>query len=117
KRHRQIAQAMKKACDGKRLVGFMGGYTQDAGEPREVMSATGLPPLQLHRQHFGGSGCWGAAFEIPEIDFYFAPLDYLNRGMGGVSLILTMPASLALHGKACWMEDDSRTYFHKHINF
>ena len=111
-RHRQVARAAKDACGRRKLVGLMGGYNQDAGEPRSIMSETGFPELQLHKQHFGGVGCWGECFEIPDIDFYFAPTDYLNTGMGGTCLTLNMPASLKLHGKLAWMEDDQRTHLY-----
>lgn len=116
-RHRQVARTVKQASAHRKLVGLMGGYSQDAGEPRSIISRTGFPELQLHKQHFSGPGCWGRAFEIPEIDFYFSPTDYLNTGMGGVCLILNMPASLRLHGKVCFMEDDQRTHLHRDFNF
>jgi hypothetical protein len=117
RRHRQIARAVKEACGSRKLVGMMGGYSQDAGEPRSIMSPTGFPEVQLHKQHFSGPGCWGRCFEIPEIDFYFAPKDYLNTGMGGVFIPLHMPASLRLQGKLAWIEDDQRTHRHKDAAF
>jgi hypothetical protein len=115
RRHRQVARAVKAACNNKKLVGMIGGYVPDAGEPRSIASPTGFPELQLHKQHFSGPGCWSRAFEIPEIDFYLAPRDYLNTGIGGVCLPLHPPASLRLHGKVAWLEDDQRTYLHHGI--
>ncbi|MHB9134356.1 MAG: hypothetical protein ACYDBB_25065 [Armatimonadota bacterium] len=117
RRHRQLARAMKEACGWKKLVGVMGGYNQDAGEPRSIASPTGFPEVQLHKQHFSGPGPWGCVFETPEIDFFFAPTDYLNTGMGGVVLILNMPASQRLHGKLSFMEDDQRTHLHREANW
>jgi len=117
RRHRQVAQAVKKACGGRKIVGLMGGYSQDAGQPRSVISKTGTSKLELHKQHFSGPGCWGRVFEIPEIDFFFAPTDYLNTGTGGVCLLLNMPASQKLHGKLTWVEEDQRTHLHKHWMF
>jgi hypothetical protein len=115
RRHRQVALAVKQASRYRKLVGLMGGYNPDAGEPRSILSPTGFPELQLHKQHFSGPGCWSRAFEIPEIDFYFAPRDYLNTGAGGVCLPLNTTASLRLHGKLAWLEDDQRTYLHEGV--
>ena len=117
RRHQQTARAVKDACNGKKLVGMMGGYNQDAGEPRSIMSPAGFPPVMLHKQHFSGPGCWGRAFSIPEIDYFFAPRDYLNTGANGVCIPLHMPASLRLHGKVTWLEDDQRTHLHKTSQF
>lgn len=117
RRHRQVAGAVKDACGGRRLVGVMGGYSQDAGEPRSIASPTGFPDLQLHKHHFSGPGPWGRLFEAPEIDFFFAPTDYRHTGMGGVCLILNMPASQRLHGKLSYMEDDQRTHLHRAANW
>ncbi len=117
RRHRQVAGAVKDACAGLKLVGMMGGYTQAAGEPRSIASPTGFPELQLHKHHFSGPGSWGRLFEAPEIDFFFAPTDYRNTGMGGCCLILNMPASQRLHDKLSFMEDDQRTHLHRAPNW
>lgn len=117
RRHQQTARAVKEACEHRKLVGMMGGYSQDAGEPRSIMSPTGFPEVMLHKQHFSGPGCWSRAFEIPEIDYFFAPRDYLNTGVNGVCIPLHMPASLRLHGKVTWLEDDQRTHLHGAAQF
>ena len=112
RRHRQMAAAVRAASGSRKLVGMMGGYSQDAGEPRWMASSTGSPRQTLHKHHLNGPGCWGRAFDIPEIDFYFAPTDYYYTDMGGPALILNMPASQHLHNKLCWMENDQRTHSH-----
>jgi len=114
KRHRQVARAVRKASGNRKLVGLMGGYSLIAGQPRSIISTTGFPEVQLSIQHFFGPGYFSRAFEISEIDFYFSPTDYLNTGMGGVCLVLHTPASLKLHGKVAWVEDDQRTHLHDH---
>lgn len=112
RRHTRLARAAKAACGGNKLVGTMGGYVQDAGEPRSIASRTGFPEVQLHKHHFSGPGAWGRIFEIPEYDFFFAPKDYHNTGSGGNFLVLNMPASQKLRGKLTFIEDDTRTHLH-----
>jgi hypothetical protein len=117
RRHQQVARAVKQACSYRKLVGLMGGYAPGAGEPRSIISPVGFPELQLHKQHFSGAGAYSRLFAIPEIDFYFAPRDYLNTGIGGVCVPLHATASLRLHGKVAWLEDDQRTYLAQESSF
>ncbi|MFW6039428.1 MAG: hypothetical protein ACOC9P_03020, partial [bacterium] len=113
KRHRQLARAIKDACDGRRFLAVMGGYLQAAGESRSIVSRSGFPAMRLHKLHLSGGAGWPRAYDIPEIDAYFAPTDYLDTGVGGVGLPLHVPASLALHGKVGWIEDDLRTHLER----
>jgi hypothetical protein len=117
RRHQQVARAVKQACNFRKLVGLMGGYAPGAGEPRSIISPVGFPELQIHKQHFSGAGAYSRLFAIPEIDFYFAPRDYLNTGMGGVCVPLHATASLRLHGKVAWLEDDQRTHLAQDASF
>ncbi len=47
----------------------------------------------------------------PEIDFLCAPLGYSARQIGGTSISQLMPASVVLHGKLYYAEEDTR--FHR----
>lgn len=55
-----------------------------------------------------GHGDFKRVLESPDIDLICAPLDYSSRAPGNVALAQTLPASVALHGKLYYGEEDTR---------
>ena len=63
-----------------------------------------------------GHGDFRRVLESPDIDMICAPLDYSSRAPGNVALAQTLPASIALHGKLYYGEEDTRFHTAKAVD-
>ena len=73
----------------------------------------GYLSLPVNQADLFGSGhqAHDLVLDCPFVDFIAAPIDYSSRQPGGVALPQCLPASIALHGKLYYAEEDTR--FHR----
>lgn len=95
---REFCRAIKEATEGRLLVGAFYGYMNElSGRSRLLLSG-----------HLGVE----SLLEAPEVDFLCSPTGYAYRKTGGAGFPYAMGAvaSLQLHNKFWFVENDIRTY-------
>ncbi len=92
-----VARAIKRACEGRKLVYAFYGYTFELSGCRYGIAPTGH--LRL-----------GWLLRRGSVDVFCAPLSYFDRQVGGCGTIMAPANSVALHGRAWLNEDDTRTH-------
>ena len=92
------ARTVKAETGGRKLCGAFYGYAFDLCRAPHVWPESGHLSLST-------------VLQAPEIDFLVGPSSYLDRRPGaGVALLGGPAASVALHGKLWWNENDQYTH-------
>ncbi len=94
----ECARTVKAETGGRKLCGAFYGYAFDLSRAPHVWPESGHLALST-------------VLKAPEIDFLVGPSSYLDRRPGdGVALLGGPAASVALHGKIWWNENDQYTH-------
>ncbi len=88
----RFARVVKAATGGRALVLAFNGYLPDLGQNHEID----------HR-------AFDRALASPELDVFSSPHTYWRRAPGDDAIPRGFPASVRLHGKMFWDEQDDRT--------
>lgn len=100
-----MAETAKKCSEGDLLVGAFYGYTLTAREQTEFTGTFGAGGF------FGGHHELSRVLRSPDIDFLASPFNYADRSLGKGLLLEHVPlASVRMHGKAFWDENDLWAY-------
>jgi beta-galactosidase len=89
-----LAQTVKEATRGKKVVGAFYAYTFEFAELGEDAGHLAL----------------GKLLRSPHVDFIMAPSSYFNRNLPGTPLFRHPTLSLALHGKLLWNDFDQVSF-------
>jgi len=100
-----MAATAKKCSEGKLLIGAFYGYTLTAREQTEFTGTFGPGGF------FGGHHELSRVLRSPAIDYLASPFNYADRSLGKGLLLEHSPlASIRLHGKVFWDENDLWAY-------
>lgn len=88
----RFARVVKSATQGQALVLAFNGYLPDLGQNHEID----------HR-------AFDRALANPDLDAFASPHTYWRRAPGDDAIMRGFPASVRLHGKMFWDEQDDRT--------
>ena len=94
---RELARAVRRASEGRKLVLFFYGYVFEFGAVPNGPAVAG---------HYG----LRRALACPDIDVLCSPISYHDRGPGQSAPSMTAAESVALAGKMWLNEDDTHTY-------
>ena len=95
-----LCKAVKEAIDFQQIVGLFYGYT-----------------MEVSHKPLWGSHSLTRLLDCPYVDFFSSPCSYADKRALGVDWPDMIPvSSLDLHGKACFIECDVRTYLTKGPN-
>jgi hypothetical protein len=92
-----LAGAVRKASQGRKLVLFFYGYVFEFGPIVNGPATSGHYALRR-------------VLDCPDIDVLCSPISYFDRGQGGSAPAMTAAESIALAGKMWLYEDDTYTY-------
>ena len=92
-----LANAVRQASHGRKLVVFFYGYVFEFGTVRNGPATSGHYALRR-------------VLDCPDIDVLCSPISYFDRGLGQRRPAMTAAESVALAGKMWLYEDDTRTY-------
>ena len=95
----EICAAARQASEGKKLVLSFYGYQ---------WAFSGLLHGSAASGHYGLQHLLDRAAK--DIDILCSPLDYSDRGWGGVGHAMSATETVMRHGVLWLMEDDTRTY-------
>jgi hypothetical protein len=95
-----LCRTARAAAGPGRLLGTFYGY---------AMWETGMANATPSKGHCALARLLAA----DEIDFVTGIASYDNRALGGPGSFMLPPASVALHGKILWTEEDLRTHLGK----
>jgi len=93
----ELAQAVRTASHGRKLVLFFYGYGFEFGALPNGPSVAGHYALRR-------------VLDCPDIDVLCSPISYFDRGLGGSAPAMCAAESVALAGKMWLNEDDTHTY-------
>lgn len=93
-----FAHLVKECTDGRSLAGAFYGYTMELNNngPRALANSGHLALQSL--------------MENPDLDLFFAPYSYFERGLGQPGHFHSPIDSMALHGKLAIIEEDTYTH-------
>ncbi len=93
-----FAHIVKDSTQGRSLAGAFYGYTMELSNngPRALANSGHLALQKL--------------LENPDLDLFFAPYSYFERGLGQPGHFHSPIDSMALHGKLAIMEEDTYTH-------
>ncbi|MHB8969427.1 MAG: beta-galactosidase [Pirellulaceae bacterium] len=93
----QLAQTVREATQGKRLVVFFYGYVHEFAAIHNGPATSGHYALRR-------------VLQCPDIDVLCSPISYFDRGLGQSGPAMTAAESVALANKMWLVEDDTYTY-------
>lgn len=93
----ELAHAVRRASDGRKLVVFFYGYVFEFAAIRNGPATAGHYALRR-------------VLDCPDIDVLCSPISYFDRGLSQSGPAMTAAESVALAGKMWLYEDDTRTY-------
>ena len=91
-----IAEAVKKTCNGTKLVGCYYGYLMEYGNLDYCVNC-------------GGHNATWRLVESPYMDFFMSPQSYAIRGLGAPNADMKPYGTFINNGKFSILEDDTRT--------